>query len=443
MKVFILFILLSFLSHLPNLNLYEFRNEESLRTIVAYEMYHTGKYGEPTVLGEPYFNKPTLFNWLIVLYSYFIPWSEMTARAVSLTFLVLTALLLLWSSHHITKDKHVSLLATLIFLTFGNVLFFYGYLAEIDITFSFFLFSVFVLLWLWFEKGEAHYLIFSGLLSGMAFLLKGFPSYVFYVITLLTLSMLGRRFKEIFSRKAFLSYALALFIPTLWLFTTANPHRYLTTLFLESFSRVSNEEAFYLRPIKLILLTLKDTLPTSLFLLTSLLIAFKNKSMKMPKSLSVVTVVLLANFTPYFLSNSAGRYVLPLYPFLALVSAHFINSYEKVKKSFLIILLITILLRIAFGLLFFPYYTERETSRKRIAMDIIKTVDLSKPIACNCFSELSICLYLGLAKGEPLRKLDLIPKAEYVIECSPNRLEGFIKRYSLNKDYEVYLLKIR
>ncbi|MFN3813631.1 MAG: ArnT family glycosyltransferase, partial [Aquificaceae bacterium] len=197
MRVLMLFILLSLLSYLPNLNLYEFRNEESLRTVVAYEMYHTGEYFQPTVLGELYFNKPTLFNWFIVLYSHLIPWSEMTARAVSLTFLVLISLQLLWFSHHITKDKQVSLLATLIFLTFGNVLFFYGYLAEIDITFSFFLFSVFLLLWLWFEKGKAYYLVFSGLLTGVAFLLKGLPSYVFYGITLLTLSMLGRRFKEL------------------------------------------------------------------------------------------------------------------------------------------------------------------------------------------------------------------------------------------------------
>ncbi|MFN3814311.1 MAG: glycosyl transferase, partial [Aquificaceae bacterium] len=248
---------------------------------------------------------------------------------------------------------------------------------------------------------------------------------------------------ELFSRKVFLSYLLAFSIPALWLFTTADPYRYLTTLFWESLSRVSNEGAFYLRPIRLLLLTLKDTLPTSLFLLASLFMAFKNKSMNMTKNLVAITLVLLANFAPYLLSNSAGRYVLPIYPFFALVSAHFINSCQKIRKAFLITLLITIFLRSAFGLLFFPYYTERETSRKRIAMDIMKTVDLSRPIACNCSSELSICLYLGIAKGEPLRKIELTPKAEYVVDCSHHKANGFIKKYSLSRDYDVYLLKVR
>lgn len=141
--------MLALFSLVPNLSKYPFKNEESLRTIVAFEMWHSKSYFQPTLLGELYFNKPPLFNWLIMAYSHIFPWSEITARAVSLTFLFLTIFAVGLFSYNLFKKVNLSLLSSLIFLTFGNVLFFYGYLAEIDITFTFFVFAGMISLYLW------------------------------------------------------------------------------------------------------------------------------------------------------------------------------------------------------------------------------------------------------------------------------------------------------
>ncbi len=177
--MFLFFILLAFVSLLPNLHRYPFKNEESLRTQIAFEMWHSGNYLQPTFLGEPYFNKPPLFNWLIVLYSQIIPWSELTARAVSLSFLLLTTLLVGIFSHYLFRNLSLATLSSLVFLTFGNVLFFYGFLGEIDITFTFFVFLGICLLYIWWSAGSKVVGFLAGVVFGLAFLLKGLPAYSF------------------------------------------------------------------------------------------------------------------------------------------------------------------------------------------------------------------------------------------------------------------------
>ena len=102
-----LLIVLALLSLMPNLSKYPFKGEESLRTIVAFEMWYSKSYFQPTFLGEPYFNKPPLFNWLIIAYSHTFPWSEITGRAVSLTFLFLTTLAVGLFSYNLFKKRRV------------------------------------------------------------------------------------------------------------------------------------------------------------------------------------------------------------------------------------------------------------------------------------------------------------------------------------------------
>ena len=108
MRLIIFLILGAFLSFLPNLDTYQFRNEESLRTTIAYEMFKSSNYAQPYLLGEPYYNKPPIFNWLIILYSQLLGWSEITGRAVSLTFLALCSLLLVIFTQYLFRNLKLS-----------------------------------------------------------------------------------------------------------------------------------------------------------------------------------------------------------------------------------------------------------------------------------------------------------------------------------------------
>ena len=232
-----LLIVLALLSLMPNLSKYPFKGEESLRTIVAFEMWYSKSYFQPTFLGEPYFNKPPLFNWLIIAYSHTFPWSEITGRAVSLTFLFLTTLAVGLFSYNLFKKVNLSLLSSLIFLTFGNVLFFYGYLAEIDITFTFFVFGGMISLYLW-QRGAFSWAILSGIIFGLSALLKGLPAYAFLTFSLFAFAIYNWNLKALLNKGTALIYLISLVIPLLWLLQTPEPLEYLKNLWRESLSRV-------------------------------------------------------------------------------------------------------------------------------------------------------------------------------------------------------------
>jgi len=145
---------------------YEFTGEEPLRVIVAFEMFYSGNLLQPTFLGDLYLNKPPLFNWLIILSSYFVGWSVITARIVTLLFLL-----------EITENRDLSVLSSLIYLSFIDILFWYGNYGEIDVTYGFFVFLMFYFLYKGYIQNKPEYLIFSGVVAGITFLLKGRKSF--------------------------------------------------------------------------------------------------------------------------------------------------------------------------------------------------------------------------------------------------------------------------
>jgi 4-amino-4-deoxy-L-arabinose transferase-like glycosyltransferase len=104
----------------PNIRFFELTLEEPRRALVAYEMWFSGSYLQPTLLGEPYFNKPPLFNWLIVLSSMLFGWGGLAVRAVSLAFTALTALVVYLTAKRIIGGREVGLLAALIYVTLAD-----------------------------------------------------------------------------------------------------------------------------------------------------------------------------------------------------------------------------------------------------------------------------------------------------------------------------------
>lgn len=396
-------------------------------------MWHSGNYLQPTLFGEPYFNKPPLFNWLIVLYSFPLSWSELTGRILSLNSLVLVTLLTALLSYLLFRKLELSLLSALIFLTFGNVLFFYGYIAEIDMTFTLFLLSSLLFLHLWWEREKPVFAIVSGLLLGFSVLLKGFPSYAFLLLSLLAFSIYHRKLRLLWRWDAFFLYALCLFIPFLWLILTPDPLLYLSQLWKESFSRVGGEFSRLKHMLFYPLLNLKDLLPWSLIFLIALYLL--RKRLFLPSQIKLLLLLFFFNYLPYWVSDSAGRYILPLYPLLAVTFSFYIREalqVERFRRFVLGLLLFTIGLRLIYGLFYFPYQEQKESSRKRLAKDMAELIDMRRKLACECSEEKSLCLYLGLWKGEPLKRLSKEPEAHYAIVCD-GKVGEPIKEYKLGK----------
>ncbi|SHK31094.1 ArnT family glycosyltransferase [Thermocrinis minervae] len=429
----ILLIVILFVSNFINLHLYEFKGEEDLRLEVAYEMFHGGNYFQPTLFGHYYYNKPPFFNWLILLSSHLVGWNELTGRVVSLISLAILLVVCFIFSYRLYRNFFISALSALILISFGNVLFFYGYLGEIDITFTLFVFITIILLYLSVVEGKSYLLLFAGLWNGLTFLLKGLPAYAFYGLSLIVLSLYKRNLRLLLSVPAILSYILSVLLPTLWLMNTVNPLKYAAVLIHESIARLENEDKSSF--ISALLKTFKDLLPHSVLFFVSLYILRRHNNLSVPNK--PLLLVLVVNSLPYLLSGNAGRYILPLYPLMAILMSYYVVKAFKLSQTFRKVFFWTILgviiLRILYGAFFFPIYDKKKSA----AMEMMKVVGTSE-VACDCIKLKALCVYVGIWKGKPLKAPDL-SNWDYLITCKPVQGLRTLKHYNFGNDKEVWL----
>jgi len=429
----------SLLSLLPNLGGYQLRAEEPLRLMVSFEMLKRGEFFQPTFLGEPYYNKPPFFNWLIIAASYIVGWSELTPRVVSIVSLTLTALFTILLSYKLIKSINVALLSGLILITSGDVLFWYGYLGEIDITFTLFVSIMFYLLIIGHIFNKPMYVILSGIATSLAFLLKGIPAYAFWGSTVLGLFFFKR---SLFLLKHYLvALVISLLIPILWILNTANPMAYINTLIDQAFSRVNKGQAsaldHLLHSVEYFALNIKQLFPHSILFIISSILYRSVLSLNSPMKLLIL--LFLLNYAPYVISiDSQGRYILPLFPVIGIIMGYYFNEIFKYKtkllKLFLAAVSITILLRLIYGLFVLPLTEEHKVNTKAIALSISRFIKDKDIVACDCKygKGRSVCVYLAITRSKLLTTSKISPDWTVLLKCSSSISNLSIYNVKLN-----------
>jgi 4-amino-4-deoxy-L-arabinose transferase-like glycosyltransferase len=206
--IFILLIIFGFLLYLPFIPGKEFQGEEGRRVLIALQMLETKEYLLPKLFGEPYFQKPPLFN--LALAGFFKltgDHSEFTARAFSALSMIVSALFLtsIWmkilnSLAERRKEFFIlSLLPGLIFLTTPEVID-KALRAEID---AFYTLLITLSLFSWFylhEIKNKKYLAFgiSGFFLGLGILTKTFQALLFFYLAFLPYLFFQKRLREFF-----------------------------------------------------------------------------------------------------------------------------------------------------------------------------------------------------------------------------------------------------
>ena len=431
-------ILLAFFSMLPNLTVLEPRGDEPLRLTLAYEMFIRGDYIQPTRLGDLYFNKPPMFMWLVVLFSKVVGWNILTVRLISVIFTLLTSFFVLLFAYRVFKNLFLGLVAGLSFITFADVLFYYGYLGEIDATYTFFVAVMMFSIYFGFSKEKSVYIILAGFLAGIIFLFKGYNAYGFYGLTILALSIYYRDYLKLFSKEFIISYIISILVPALWLIQTADPIKYLQTMFFEVSSRAEGSKdikKFFTHLISFPLQNIKQTLLTSL-LVIFVLIRYRVKILKHP--IKAFLLILLLNYIPYLIFAGGkgmytvdARYVVPLFPLTAVVFAYILVRVKRewVIKAFLTLVVISIILRLIYGLVVFPKKAEKDGSLERISADIVSIIDKNQKIACACRQYKGICFFLERDTGKIVGYPHVYPDWKYLVTCSSYREGKLIKNY--------------
>ncbi len=153
--------------------------DEPIRALVAYEMILRDDYLVPTLFGELYFKKPPLYNWLLVPFLRIFGTHEFWVRLPSVLALVGYMLTVRHYAKRHFKAPMV-FVATFALLTGSRMLFYDSFHGLIDITFSWVIFALFMVVY---HEGErkrwVRFFVGAFFLGAVGFLLKHLPAVIF------------------------------------------------------------------------------------------------------------------------------------------------------------------------------------------------------------------------------------------------------------------------
>lgn len=327
--------------------------DEPIRALIALDMEVDGNYLAPELNGDPYLNKPPLYNWLLlILFKVTGNHSEWLIRLPSVIPLLIFAWLIYKTAFRITQHREVSVISALAFCTTGNLLFYSSYLGHIDVLYSAVVFGQILLIIKAAERNKPLSLLaLSYFLAWIGFMMKGLPSIVFQGVTLFVVFIHHKKLKDLFKTIHLLS-SLAFIIPIagyLYAYRSqGNALDLVQRLVLESTSRTVTDKSFlesighlFTFPFSFML----DTLPWGLSCLILLKKSARNELRQHPK-LALMLWVFLANILVYWLSpDYRARYIFMLIPFL-LIPCFYLWRNELTKyyrRGSLITLIITLI----------------------------------------------------------------------------------------------------
>lgn len=350
------------------LGVLELRAEEPRRALVAMEMWIRGDWILPTLHGQPYYNKPPVFNWILLsFFKIFGTADEWVVRLPGLlSFLVSGGLIFSFLKNRL--DKQWAFLAMLAYWTSVD-LFFYGSVnaGEIDLFFSLLIFGQALWLFVFFEK-RSWLLMFSGfyLLGAVAFLTKGLPAVLFTGFTLVAWMVWKGVWKPLFSWQHLLGLVTGLFPVMLYAWAYAEKgdiSPYLVALVKDATRKsgaVSSLDSIMLHVFMFPLELIKLLLPWSLLLV---FLFFKRKALvkaRVPSFLPFLLVFIVANIWVYWVSpDTRNRYLYPFFPVFIMLLAW--SGYTLYRTKIRFALWVVVLLacgRLAYNVAGMPYQQE-------------------------------------------------------------------------------------
>ena len=345
-KYLIILLLFAALVLLGWLNVVELRGEEPRRAVVSLEMLFSGSYVVPQLNGWTYYNKPPLFNWVLILaYQLFQSFAEWVVRLPSLlAFFAITFI-----HYRVVKQalgKEIGLMAALFFLISAELLF-YGsvYTGEIDLFYSLIVYGQIWAIYHFFQKQDFWRLfLISYTFVALGFLTKGLPSLAFQAFTLLGLFIWKKQWQKLFGLPHIAGILLLVVLVGAYLFLFQQQEdawAFFVRQYKEAAQRTGLEnqwgKIFYSAwntPLELIKLLLPGSLFAGFFLFKSI----RQKVIASP-FLSFCILFILVNLPLYWFSGDfKPRYVYMFFPFFtALFAAAFhwgMQDYERWMNRF-------------------------------------------------------------------------------------------------------------
>lgn len=328
------------ISFFHNLGLQPLYLEEPRRALIALEMIYNDNLWVPTEFGQFYYNKPPLWNWMIILaYKIFGSYSEFAVRFFSvLSFLGMGCITFLAGRKYV--NLRFGLLASFLLLVSIDIYFYFSMTGEIDLFYSLLTYAALVSLHHFYQQKQFYRLfIIFYLLNALGALTKGFPSLAFTAISLLVFFLYKNDFKRLFSLPHIVGALIFLTILGSYVYAYShynNPVGFIETLWSEASNRTIGSKTivdYLLHFIQFPLDFFKNILPASLLLI----FVFQKGFMKKIRSNPLIEfsfILLIANVLLYWFSpGTRQRYVYMLYPLaINILTFFFLQSKEEKDK---------------------------------------------------------------------------------------------------------------
>lgn len=350
---------------LINLDIMPTLGDEATRAMVALEFMLRKNYIFSTINGEPYYNKPPLYNWILVLLF------NTSGRADEwiLRLPAVASLLAFSVAIYFTMKKHVeskiALLSAFAFLTFGRMLFYDSMLGHIDILFSLILYlSIYSIFY--FIVKERYYLLYPSayFLTSLAFLMKGLPALVFLGLSLCVTVYSFKKLKALFHPAHFLGIGIFLLIICSYflVYNKYNPSdNFLKTLWSESSKRTAFENNWkaslsflFIFPFEYLF----HLMPWSLLIVT----CFRKDFFSIAKNNPFIffcLIILAVNIPIYWISpETRPRYLFLLFPFIFSILIYFYFKEGAEKQKFITSILLSIAFVVFVVMAFLPFFAE-------------------------------------------------------------------------------------
>jgi 4-amino-4-deoxy-L-arabinose transferase-like glycosyltransferase len=355
-----LLILLAALSFLPTLGFYMV-GEEGSYTISSLEMWHSRDWLSQTIYGQ-HLQRPPLINWLTLPLAMLTGWSHvlLAVRLVTVAATLGMAAWLYWLSRKLFHDNAFASFATLSCLSLADLLLYRGWLSYTDPLFGFFIFGAIATLWAGCEEERKRWLGLSVVLISCALLTKVFTAYIFYAIALLVLFWQPSYRRFLLSPLALLILSSALIVPFIWFSSLPQASGQSGAMAGEIAGKLSESDGMaYLQRLltypldKLIWLAPGPLLAIYLLLRKRIVQTESN-----PNHFRAALLIAGLSILPYWLAPQGGiRYLVPVYPMIALVCARLIwRSNDAGKQLALRWFTGLIAFKYIFALALFPYY---------------------------------------------------------------------------------------
>ena len=442
--------LLAALFMLLPLPIMQYVGEEGLMAIKSYEMFVRDDWLHPSILGGIWPHSP-LWHWPVIIISTLIGWEHVDI-AVRLTSVLATwgsaicaGLTAHWLFSH--KHAHAGWLAALVYLSMGEVAFWYGWLGYVDATFGFFIFAAICSLWRGIADEKASWFILSLLFISLAFMTKNITAYALFAISGFILLWQLKQWKLLKKTWFIPSGLLALSVPVLWqsFIVPAGANTATTSIndVLRNFTGFG-AWAFIKHWLTFPFIFLFRALPVSLIL--AWLWLRKKHRFELDKTLTILALLLLACFLPFWISAGATpRYLVPLYGLVALfLTGLMLQLNQQHFRQTLMLIALIVLLKIPYSMAILPYIKDWRPERdvKIVSAEIMQLTN-SAPLRTqnDVASGLAIAAYLDVWRQhrEPMRWYNDKEQNVYILaEVETPALGQLVKKWHLRGSY-VYL----